>query len=240
MAQTPAVIAAKYGNSQRFCAIVNPSEQIRFSRQPERACGGNYPTLAEITKTYGRDFDVEWLIPQIYDLSVFTGAKKKLSEEQQEMLARMIAAEYPQLKVTELLIFFYRFKTGRYGHFYGSVDPMVVMEALGVFLKEREDLRRRYTDKTAEQWSQWIREKLRGCIEVIRGEFGFQSAQLYIGEVDGYKRKIYLDAASREVFDLLTTDEARQRISSIIRPAVGSDTKVVIWLNARGGIGVTV
>lgn len=240
MAQTPAVIAAKYGDSQCFCAIVNPSEQIRFSRQPERACGGNYPTLAEITKTYGRDFDVEWLIPQIYDLSVFTGAKKKLSEEQQEMLARMIAAEYPQLKVTELLIFFYRFKTGRYGHFYGSVDPMVVMEALGVFLKEREDLRRRYTDKTAEQWSQWIREKLRGCIEVIRGEFGFQSAQLYIGEVDGYKRKIYLDAASREVFDLLTTDEARQRISSIIRPAVGSDTKVVIWLNARGGIGVTV
>lgn len=238
--QTPAVIAAKYGDSQHFCKIVNPSAQVSFARQPERACGGNYPTLAEISQTYGRNFAEEWLIPQIYDLSVFTGAKKGLSEMQQEMLVRMIASEYPQLKVTEILLFFYRFKTGRYGRFYGSVDPMVVMEALGTFLQERDDLRRRYLDKTATQWCEWAREVLKDGTGVIREKFGLMPVQLYIGEVDGYKRKVYLDTDSREVFNLLTTEEALQYISDVIRQTVDNETEVVIWHNSGGGVAVRV
>ena len=49
----------------------------------------------------------------------------------------MIATEYYYLKVSELMLFFHRFKTGRYGRFYGSVDPLVITTSLRDFVRER-------------------------------------------------------------------------------------------------------
>lgn len=100
---------------------------------------GDYPTLADICIAYGKTFSFQWLVPQITDLTLFTGAKN-LTKEQIRSLAKVIAAEYHYLKVTELLLFFHRFKTGRYGRFYGSVDPMVITCALREFLSERNSL----------------------------------------------------------------------------------------------------
>lgn len=37
------------------------------------------------------------------------------------------------------MLFFSRFKQGLYGHFYGSVDPLVIMTSLQDFLRERGD-----------------------------------------------------------------------------------------------------
>lgn len=97
---------------------------------------GDYPTLADICIAYGKTFSFQWLVPQITDLTLFTGAKN-LTKEQIRSLAKVVAAEYHYLKVTELLLFFHRFKTGRYGRFYSSVDPMVITCALRDFIKER-------------------------------------------------------------------------------------------------------
>lgn len=97
---------------------------------------GDYPTLTDICLSYGKTFAEQWLYPQISDLSIFTGAKN-LDKEQVRSLASVIAAEYRYLKVTELLLFFHRFKAGHYGRFYGSVDPMVITCALRDFIKER-------------------------------------------------------------------------------------------------------
>lgn len=38
------------------------------------------------------------------------------------------------------MLFFNYFKQGKYGHFYGSVDPLVVMTALQDFIRERNDV----------------------------------------------------------------------------------------------------
>lgn len=35
------------------------------------------------------------------------------------------------------MLFFHRFKAGRYGRFYGSVDPLVITTALREFLRDR-------------------------------------------------------------------------------------------------------
>lgn len=45
--------------------------------------------------------------------------------------------EYHYLKITELMLFFYYFKTGRYGKFYGAVDPLVITCSLRDFIVER-------------------------------------------------------------------------------------------------------
>ena len=111
---------------------------------------GEYPTLTDINISYGKTFAEQWLYPQITDLSIFTGAKN-LNKEQIRSLASVIAAEYRYLKVTELLLFFHRFKTGRYGRFYGTVDPMVITCALRDFMKERNVLIAQYEQELNEE-----------------------------------------------------------------------------------------
>lgn len=133
------LIVSKFGDKDQFLQRVNPQTQTSFALKPQRAVMGDYPTLTDICLAYGKTFAEQWLYPQITDLSVFTGAKN-LDKEQVRSLASVIAAEYRYLKVTELLLFFHRFKAGHYGRFYGSVDPMVITCALKDFIKERNTI----------------------------------------------------------------------------------------------------
>ena len=130
---------AKFGNEREFLLKVNADSQIAFGNNPERSIMGDYPTLFELDGTYGKNFSAIWLVAQLDDLSSFAGAKN-ITEQQQYQLARIIATEFHYLKITELLLFFYRFKTGRYGRFYGSVDPMTITCAIRDFLRDRNDL----------------------------------------------------------------------------------------------------
>ena len=129
----------RFGNDKSFLVKVNPDTQISFAEKPQAAILGDYPTLRDTDAAYGKNFSVEWLAVQVADLALYTGAKN-LTLGQQLGVARVIATEYKYLKVTELLLFFYRFKTGRYGRFYGTVDPMVITCALREFIKERNNM----------------------------------------------------------------------------------------------------
>lgn len=139
MEQRGELVVKRFGDDMSFLVKVNPDTQTAFAAKPQVAVMGDYPTLRDIDSAYGKNFSVEWLAVQVADLALFTGAKN-LTEAQQLGVARVIATEYKYLKVTELLLFFYRFKTGRYGRFYGSVDPMVITSALREFVKERNSM----------------------------------------------------------------------------------------------------
>ena len=126
----------RFGDSESFLKKVSPSTQTGFAAHPDNAIMGDYPTLTDLKQAYGKNFAAIWLVAQIDNLTLFTGAKN-ITEQQHEELAKIIAAEYSYLKVTELLLFFHRFKAGHYGRFYGTVDPMVITCALKDFIKER-------------------------------------------------------------------------------------------------------
>lgn len=98
---------------------------------------GEYPTLAEIRKNYGDKVPTSWLIPQLYNLSEYCGVKEKLEGAPLKETAFVIATEFYYLKISEIMLFFHRFKTGRYGRFYGNVDPLVIVTSLREFMKER-------------------------------------------------------------------------------------------------------
>ena len=53
------------------------------------------------------------------------------------MLASNISQTYGYLKITELMVFFFQLAGGKYGKFYGAVDPMQIMADLNEFLKYR-------------------------------------------------------------------------------------------------------
>lgn len=113
--------------------------QLKVGENPRKAVMGDYPTLRDINQAYGNGFAAEWLVQHVTNLTLHTGAKN-LSVGQVRELSQIIATEYQYLKVTEILLFFFRFKAGHYGHFYGNTDPMVVTCALRDFMQERNHL----------------------------------------------------------------------------------------------------
>lgn len=117
----------------------NPDTQAVICGNRDLCYFGEFPTLATVNRKYGVGTANAWLIPQIANLSEFCGCKEKITPIQIKECASIIANEYYFLKVSELMLFFYLFKAGRYGKFYGNVDPMVITCSLRQFLTDRSD-----------------------------------------------------------------------------------------------------
>lgn len=132
------LVLKEYGSRDNFLRIFSPSLQMDAAKNEERAFFGRAPQLGLLKHAYGESFPTMWLMPQLFDLCEFTNSRGKLSDDMIEQLAGIISQEYGHMKVTELLVFFYRFKCGRYGRFYGSVDPIIIMNALDDFRGDRD------------------------------------------------------------------------------------------------------
>lgn len=117
----------------------NPDTQLRICGNKDLCFFGGFPTLVAVNRTYGNGSAKAWLVPQIANLSEFCGCKNKITPNQIKECATIIAQTYFYLKVSELMLFFYEFKAGKYGKFYGNVDPMVITCALREFMRDRSD-----------------------------------------------------------------------------------------------------
>lgn len=130
----------------------NPDCQMQICDNADLCFFGDYPTLAKI-REYGKNTPVIWLVPQLINLSEYCGCKEKLKIEQLEEVARIIARDFYYLKISEIMLFFSRFKSGYYGKFYGAVDPLVIMKSLRIFVQDRRyvlvyhDQERKYQEK---------------------------------------------------------------------------------------------
>lgn len=62
-------------------------------------------------------------------------------------LARTIILGYGGFKLTELMVFFQRFKQDKYDQFFGTFTPGTVTRSLKKFNSDRENLLRFYEDK---------------------------------------------------------------------------------------------
>jgi hypothetical protein len=129
------------------------------------------PTLTELNATYGQNTASMFLVPQLFNISEFCGVKEKLTDNQIQELAQLIAVSYPWLKVKEIMTFCKQFKLGQYGQFYGTVDPMIITRALKEFLSYRADVYAEYEEFKAQRrleeerkqpkmtLDEWLKEK---------------------------------------------------------------------------------
>jgi hypothetical protein len=115
-----------------------------MAKNMKRCFTGNAPSLVRVKKTFGNDIAINWLIGQIVDLAFYCGIKEKPDMMQVEAISNTIIANYGYLKLTELMIFFQRFKAGKHGTFYGSFDGITLNKALNDFLKYRSEKLREY------------------------------------------------------------------------------------------------
>lgn len=171
-------IIERYGDGKTFIMTFAPCNLIAYTEDVERCHMGTAPTLSELRKTYGGNVPVMWLMPFLYDIQEYCGTKTKWTTNQLTQLANMIAREYFYLKVTELMLFFVRFKGARYGRFYGVEDPMVVMESIKTFIEERGTFYDGYYQrqereaikerkKNAVTYEEYLRMKERGLITCV-------------------------------------------------------------------------
>lgn len=162
--QRKAALISRYPSRESFMVAMNPSVQHLAADNQERAWFGNAPSLALLNHTYGSNSSAMWLLPQLFDLSEFCGCREKMDEQQATELARIITREYGYLKTSEMMLFFYFFKAGRYGRFYGSVDPLIITTTLREdFLREREEaiIKKEKEEQAAEReatYQAWLQE----------------------------------------------------------------------------------
>ena len=144
-----------------FAEIFSPQNQGPYCVDKNRLFGGKAPTLAVVAAAYGRNMAESWIEVQLKDLSEYAGCKEKMTVEQMDDVSRVVMTLYPWLKVTELMYFFLLMKGGRFGHFYGAVDGMVVTGALHDFMAIRaSELARMEREKTEEA----RKDGLQGCV----------------------------------------------------------------------------
>ncbi|MCI7459903.1 MAG: hypothetical protein MSD59_09375 [Parabacteroides merdae] len=153
----------RYGDGESFAKTFNPSLQTICAQNIERSFLGDAPSLALLSQTYPNEQVNTWIIAHLMDLYKFAGVKEKPSFQQVLELAVMIRVEYYYFKASELLLFFFKFKSGEYGTFYGVVDPMVIMAALIEFKAYRRQQLEIYDreiqrKKREEQWAEWERK----------------------------------------------------------------------------------
>lgn len=134
----------RYGNAEKFLNTFNPDMQVATARYAERAYFGTAPSLETVCLGYGEQTAIVWNCIQLENINLFAGVKEKMPVARQRELSRLLMAEYPYLKVTELLLFFHRLKCGRYGRFYGMVDALFITSALVQFMEERRTETKRF------------------------------------------------------------------------------------------------
>ena len=117
----------------------NKDLQPKIALHPERAYLGTAPSLNAIRLTYSNEVLIVWIMAQLEDVNDFVAIRDKMNIRQMEQIANIIATEYSFLKVSELHLFFYRFKAGQYGLFYGNIDPLKITQALIQFIEQRRN-----------------------------------------------------------------------------------------------------
>lgn len=144
------VIITRYGDGKKFAETFNPDLQRACAENIERSFSGDAPTIASLRNAYPTEQVRVWILAQLENLNIYAGTKNKMNPDQMMMLSDVIMTEYFYLKASELLLFFYQFKAGKYGELYGSVDPLRVSSALIEFAAYRRDMIFRIEQKQME------------------------------------------------------------------------------------------
>lgn len=136
-------VVARYGDFNGFMERFNKDVQEQAGMHIDAVFKGTAPTLALLNQAYGNDSASMFVACHLNVVQNFCGIQKKLTIPELVEIGKVIVAGFFYLKTSELCLFFLWFKIGKYGKFYGCIDPLVITNALQQFAKERAD----YIDK---------------------------------------------------------------------------------------------
>ena len=140
------------GELKTFLTRYAPGTLPQFGLTAEECVAADSPALVDINAMFGnRNAGSTFLMCYINDINEYAGTDKKMDVQQRIECASTLYELLFHLKVTEVMLFFQRFKSGRYGKFFGAVDAMTLGTAAHVFLKERKNLIERIERQRADR-----------------------------------------------------------------------------------------
>lgn len=108
------------------------------AQNPARAYLADCPTLGQYGELYGHDYPGDWIYLQILALYGASTNREKAVSDGIYLFSTAFAAEVRQYKLSELMLFFARYKAGKYDNSYASFDAKRIGNAFfKEFLKER-------------------------------------------------------------------------------------------------------
>lgn len=113
----------------------SPSSQYSIVQNEHNVWFGKYPSLVTINIAFPKTSE-GLVVKMLFDLEKHICASKKLDEIQFIQLSQMIVSEFYFLKISELILFFWKCKSGEIGKFYGQIDPLNLLEWLRNFVYE--------------------------------------------------------------------------------------------------------
>ena len=105
---------------------------------PDKAYMASCPTLAAYDRLFGEGCAEDWICTQTTVLFAASSSREKGLADGIRLFAAAFAGEVRQYKISELMLFFARYKAGKYDNSYASFDAKRIGNAFfKEFLKER-------------------------------------------------------------------------------------------------------
>lgn len=107
---------------------------------PDKAYMADCPTLVDYEQIYGEGVSADWIYLQVLALYGSSGNKEKGIADGILLFAQSFAQEVKTYKLSELMLFFARYKAGKYDNSYASFDARRIGNAFfNEFRKERNN-----------------------------------------------------------------------------------------------------
>ena len=120
--------------ADNLLSIFSADKQPKYCLHEERCVTGKAPTLKDVSEKHGDSVTMRFLVGQLLDFADFVGCRNRMADSQFHGMARIIFVKYPFMKLTEFMLFLFDCKMGKYGRFYGTIEPMTVMANLTDFM----------------------------------------------------------------------------------------------------------
>lgn len=117
----------------------SPDLLTNYTDQVDRCYFGSAPTFYDINIAYGPNTAAMWFTAQLNDMNNVSGAGRKMDDQQMQWTSTALAKRLGHCKITEAMLFFWRFRTQQYEKFYGAVDPDIILRSANAFLDERAE-----------------------------------------------------------------------------------------------------
>lgn len=120
-----------------------PVEAIpTYAVNEEECVMGNAPRISDIQKRYNDNCMVKWLGGML-DFFMRASSISGADNVQIGMTIQMILTRFGSLKISEMMLFAFKFLSGDFEKFYGSYDTQAITRSLAKFVEYRNDIIRR-------------------------------------------------------------------------------------------------
>lgn len=143
-------------NQTEFIEAFKPSQAYVMALNEKECHNGTLSLRTAITE-YSLEVVGNWVDSLVMDFVTFAMLKCSFTLDQRKELVMTIIVSYQRMLCSELLLFFFKAKSGAFGKFYGTLEPMDITTRLLDWSQKCSVLRNEVAAEAFEKYKQSIR-----------------------------------------------------------------------------------